>query len=336
MVVPVKPQSYCKQWGRQRCLLVEWVSGLFKRELNTDLDLKCLIRDAWISGRGTKKFTQLLILFPTHKWQGRVKPSLCSRLLWSLFSAGTSYQQGGGISISPLWNQAAFWGGRRSEIEDFGSCDLFPSTLPCLFSAAQMSSSVPKQKRLRNKEKSFSCRISFLANFPEESLFKSFPWVVPYYTFAQRLVFPSFFLSRVAAMVFTFCFHYHSCNYKELALARRFMGHILRMPSESTWLMSPGCKDVQPSLSQLPPFPRKIRDPSLLNLARYRQGTQCSGRETQSEFVRSLPAGHPMSKCLGKARRKVHPYRMASAWGHIPSPSSVPSLSCGEITACSA
>lgn len=227
-------------------------------------------------------------------------------------------------------------GGRRSEIEDFGSCDLFPSTLPCLFSAAQMSSSVPKQKRLRNKEKSFSCRISFLANFPEESLFKSFPWVVPYYTFAQRLVFPSFFLSRVAAMVFTFCFHYHSCNYKELALARRFMGHILRMPSESTWLMSPGCKDVQPSLSQLPPFPRKIRDPSLLNLARYRQGTQRSGRETQSEFVRSLPAGHPMSKCLGKARRKVHPYRMASAWGHIPSPSSVPSLSCGEITACSA
>lgn len=58
-------------------------------------------------------------------------------------------------------------------------------------------------------------------------------------------------------MVFTFCFHYHSCNYKELALARRFMGHFLRMPSESTWLMSPGCRDVQPSLSQLPPFPRK-------------------------------------------------------------------------------
>lgn len=192
----------------------------------------------------------------------------------------------------------------------------------------------PKAEKTKKQRKKLFLQIFFLANFPEESLFKSFPWVVPYYTFAQRLVFPSFFLSHVAAMVFTFCFHYHSCNYKELALARRFMGHFLRMSSESTWLMSAGCRHVQPSLSQPLPFPRKIRDPRLLNLARYRQGTQCSGRETQSEFVRSLPTGHPMSKCLGKARRKVHPYRMASAWDHIPS--SVPSLSCREITACSA
>lgn len=251
------------------------------------------------------------------------------------FQLGLAISKAGG-SPSPHSETRQLSGWRRSEIEDFSSCDLFPSTLSCLFSALQMSRSVPKQKWLRTKEKSFSCRISFLANFPEESLFKSFPWVVPYYTFSQRLVFPSFFLSHVAAMVFTFCFHSHSCNYRELALRRRFVGHFLRIPPENTWLMSAGCRDVQPSLSQLPPYPRKIRDPSLLNLARYRQGTQCSGRETQSEFVRSLPTGHLMLKCLEKARRKVHRYGMTSAWGHIPSPSSVPSLNSREITTCSA
>lgn len=78
----------------------------------------------------------------------------------------------------------------------------------------------------------------------------------------------------------------------------------------------------------------------LLDLAWYTPGTQYSGRSTQSEFVRSSPAG-PLKhlillKIPGKARRNVYSYRMTSVWSYIPSASSVPSLSCREITTCSA
>lgn len=41
MVVPVKPQSYCKERGRQRCLLVEKVIDVIKHEPNPGIALKC-------------------------------------------------------------------------------------------------------------------------------------------------------------------------------------------------------------------------------------------------------------------------------------------------------
>lgn len=41
MMVPVKPQSYCQEGGRHRCLLVERVSDVIKHEPNPGIALKC-------------------------------------------------------------------------------------------------------------------------------------------------------------------------------------------------------------------------------------------------------------------------------------------------------